>query len=157
MVKDIGPDPFVFDIEQETVANDKYRVVAWTGKYLQVTLMSIKPGESIGFEAHPETDQFLRVDGGTGVCIMGPSEDNITVEKEVSDGSAICVPAGIWHDVKNTGDEPLSIYAIYAPVHHAAGIVQDTFEQAEADEESGKDEPPSWTVQPKNPQPDQHA
>jgi oxalate decarboxylase/phosphoglucose isomerase-like protein (cupin superfamily) len=54
----------------------------------------------------------------------------------------------MWHDVINTGDEPLQVYAIYAPVHHAAGIVHETAEDSERDEESGQDEPPSWTVQP---------
>ena len=47
-VTDNGPDPNAFDIETKTVANENYRTVAWTGKYLQVTLMSIPVGESIG-------------------------------------------------------------------------------------------------------------
>lgn len=156
-MKDIGPDPNVFNIEEETLANELYRKVAWTGKYLQVTLMSIPPGGNIGFEVHPETDQFLRVDGGVGTCIMGPSEDNITIEQEVSDGWSIQVPAGVWHDVINKGEEPLKVYTIYAPVHHAADIAQATFEDAEADEEAGRDEPPAWTVQPEHTEPDQHA
>lgn len=156
-MKDIGPKPHAFDIEAETLKNDQYRDVVWTGKYLQVTLMAIPPGESIGFEVHPETDQFLRIDEGTGTCIMGPSEDDITFEQEVGDGWAIQVPAGVWHDVKNTGEKPLKLYTIYAPVHHAADIIQATFEDAEADEEAGRDEPPAWTVQPENPEPDQHA
>ena len=48
-VKDNGPEPNAFDIEAETKANDNYRTVAWTGKNLQVTLMSIPEGSSIGF------------------------------------------------------------------------------------------------------------
>ena len=58
-ITDNGPEPNVFDIETATKENTTYRTVAWTGKYLQVTLMSIEPGASIGLEAHPETDQFL--------------------------------------------------------------------------------------------------
>ena len=49
---------------------------------------------------------------------MGPAEDNLTIEHEVGDGWAIMVPAGTWHDVINIGDEPMRLYAIYAPVHH---------------------------------------
>ena len=64
MVSDNGPEPNVFDIEEATTGNDDYRRVAWTGKYLQVTLMSIPVGESVGLEVHPETDQFLRLDAG---------------------------------------------------------------------------------------------
>ncbi|MDY3127548.1 MAG: cupin domain-containing protein [Corynebacterium sp.] len=156
-INDNGPKPSVFDIETATRENDNYRTVAWTGKYLQVTLMSIPVGESIGLEVHPETDQFLRIDAGQGRCVMGPSEDNLDFQQEVSDGWAIYVPAGQWHDVINTGDEPLRLYTIYAPVHHAAKIVQATKEDAERDEEAGRDTPPEWSVQPGNGEPDQHA
>ncbi len=155
--KDNGPEPNAFDIEAAAKENDTYRTVAWTGKYLQVTLMSIPVGESIGLEAHPGTDQFLRLDAGTGKCVMGPAQDELTFEQEVTDGWSIQVPAGTWHDVINTGDEPLRLYAIYAPVHHAPGLVQETDEDAERDEELGVDEPPAWTVQPEESQPDQHA
>ncbi|HHU38585.1 MAG TPA: cupin domain-containing protein [Propionibacterium sp.] len=154
---DNGPQPNTFDIEAATVDNTTYRTVAWTGKYLQVTLMSIPVGSSIGLEVHPETDQFLRVDAGRGRCVMGPAEDNLDYEQDVEDGWSIQVPAGVWHDVVNTGDEPLQLYAIYAPVHHAQGKVHPTFEDSEADEESGDDEPPSWTVQPGTGESDQTA
>ncbi len=62
-----------------------------------------------------------------------------------------------WHDVVNTGSEPLRLYAIYAPVHHAAGKVHGTFDDAEKDEESGGDEPPAWSVQPPQTRPDRHG
>ena len=156
-VNDNGPAPSVFDLETETTANDNYRTVAWSGKYLQVTLMSIPVGESVGLEAHPDTDQFLRLDGGKGRVVMGPSEDNLDVQHEVSDGWAIMVPAGTWHDVINTGDEPMRLYAVYAPVHHAAGIVQPTAADAERDEQDGSDVPPTWSVQPDQSTPDKHA
>jgi mannose-6-phosphate isomerase-like protein (cupin superfamily) len=156
-IKDNGPHPNAFDIETATRENGTYRTVAWTGRHLQVTLMSIPPGQSIGLEVHPGTDQFLRLDAGRGRCVMGPAKDDLTFQQDVEDGWSIQVPAGTWHDVENTGDEPLRLYAIYAPVHHASGIVQKTAEDAEQDEESGKDEPPSWTVQPEQSADDEHA
>lgn len=156
-ITDNGPRPNAFDIETATTENTAYRVVAWTGSYLQVTLMAIPVGESIGLEVHPETDQFLRVDGGRGLVRMGPSKDALTFEQEVTDGWSIQVPAGTWHDVENTGDAPLRLYTIYAPVHHAAGIVQEQRDDAERDEEAGVDEAPSWTVQPPTSEPDGHA
>lgn len=146
-ITDNGPKPNSFDIETATKQNTTYRSVAWTGKYLQVTLMSIPVGSSIGLEVHPETDQFLRLDAGNGVCRMGPSETELT-DTEVGDGWSIQVPAGTWHDVVNSGDEPLQLYAIYAPSHHAQGTVHETAKDAEKDEEAGTDEPPEWTVQP---------
>lgn len=156
-VTDPGPKPNAFDIEEATVDNEAYRRVAWTGRYLQVTLMSIPAGSSIGLEAHPETDQFLRLESGRGRCVMGPSEDDLSFEQDVEDDWSIQVPAGFWHDVINTGDEPLKLYAIYAPVHHAEGIVQATADDAERDEESGADVPPDWTVQPGTGASDQKA
>ncbi|HRN29451.1 MAG TPA: cupin domain-containing protein, partial [Terrimesophilobacter sp.] len=88
---------------------------------------------------------------------MGPTKNQLDHQQDVSDGWTIQVPAGTWHDVENTGDEPLKLYTIYAPVHHAAGIVQATSEDAERDEETGKDEPPEWTVQPGSDKADKHT
>jgi len=156
-ITDNGPQPNAFDLEAATRENGNYRTVAWTGKYLQVTLMSIPPGSSIGLEAHPETDQFLRLDAGQGRVTMGPSEDNLDFQLDVSDGWSIQVPAGTWHDVINTGTEDLRLYVVYAPVHHTAGIVQKTAEDAERDEESGRDTPPAWSVQPPHSAPDEKA
>lgn len=154
---DNGPDPNAFDIETATKENTNYRTVAWTGKYLQVTLMSIPVGESIGLEAHPETDQFLRLDAGRGRVVMGPIKDDLSFQQDVEDGWSVQVPAGTWHDIINTGDEPMQVYAIYAPVHHAPSRVQPTAADAEREEEEGVDEPPSWSVQPPKTAPDKHA
>lgn len=156
-IKDVGPAPQSFDLETATVENAHYRAVAWTGRYLQLTLMSIPVGEDIGLEAHPETDQFLRLDAGRGRVQMGPSKDDLSFDREVEDGWAVLVPAGTWHNITNTGDEPLRVYTVYAPVHHAVGKVQPTADEAERDGQSGNDEPPSWSVQPSRDAPDQHA
>lgn len=147
-VDDIGPRPNAFDIETATRENSTYRTVVWTGAHLQVTLMSIPPGSSVGLEAHPDTDQFLRLDAGRGRVTMGPSEDDLSFEQEVEDGWCVTVPAGTWHDIVNIGETDMRLYAIYAPVHHAAGIVQQTAQDAERDEEDGTDVPPSWAVAP---------
>ena len=118
-IKDIGPDPQSFNLEQQTVENSNYRTVAWSGKYLQLTLMSIPEGDDIGLEMHPETDQFLRLDAGRGRVQMGPTRDNLDFDQEVSDGWCIVVPAGTWHNVTNIGNEPMQVYAIYAPAHQS--------------------------------------
>lgn len=156
-ITDNGPHPNAFDIESATRRNENYRTVAWTGKFLQVTLMSIPVGESIGLESHPGTDQFLRVDAGRGRAVMGPAKDQLDFEQDVSDGWSVQVPAGTWHDVINTGTAPLRLYTIYAPSHHALGAVQPTSEDAEREEAAGIDEAPSWTVQPAEEEPDRHA
>ena len=155
-VDDIGPRPNAFDIETATRENSTYRTVAWTGAHLQVTLMSIPPGSSVGLEAHPDTDQFLRLDAGTGRVMMGPSRDDLSFVQDVEDGWCVTVPAGTWHDIVNTGTDDMRLYAIYAPVHHAAGIVQETAQDAERDEEDGTDVPPPWAVAPQG-APDSHG
>ena len=153
-VKDIGPQPQSFDLEQATLDNDAYRSVAWSGRYLQVTLMSIPVGGDIGLEMHHETDQFLRLDGGRGRVQMGPSRDELTFDREVSDGWCILVPAGTWHNVTNIGDEPMQLYAVYAPAHHKPGKIHRTAQEAEADKD---DDPAPWSVQPAGLQDDEHA
>ncbi len=144
-IKDIGPEPNAFDIEDETNENTDYRRVAWSGKYLQVTLMSIPVGGEIGLEIHPETDQFLRVESGEGLAQMGDAEDALDYEQRLTDDWVVLVPAGKWHNVTNTGDEELKLYSIYAPAHHKPGKVQETKEVADADDD---DEPADWSVQP---------
>ena len=152
-IKDIGPKPQSFDIENATKENPEYRAVAWSGRYLQVTLMSIPVGGDIGLEAHPETDQFLRLDAGKGRVQMGPAKDDMPFEQEVSDGWCVLVPAGTWHNITNIGETPMQVYAIYAPAHHKPGKVQTTSAAAEADQD---DEPASWSVQ-RSPALDKHG
>lgn len=144
-VRDIGPKPQSFNLEQSTRDNRDYRSVAWSGRYLQVTLMSIPVGSDIGLEMHPETDQFLRLDAGRGRVQIGPAKDHLTFEQEVSDGWCILVPAGSWHNVTNIGEEPMQVYAVYAPAHHKPGKVHKTASDASADMD---DDPADWSVQP---------
>jgi mannose-6-phosphate isomerase-like protein (cupin superfamily) len=153
-MQDSGPQPQSFDLEQSTRDNEHYRAVVWSGRYLQVTLMSIPVGGDIGLEAHPETDQFLRLDAGRGRVQMGSTKDRLTYDKEVSDGWCVLVPAGTWHNITNVGEEPMQVYAIYAPAHHKPGKVHTTAAAAEADTD---DEPAEWSVQPQVPRADKHA
>ena len=130
---DRGKKPVVENIEGMTVDNDNFRTTIWTGEKLQVTVMSIEPGDDIGLEVHEGIDQFLRIEEGTGLCQMGPSEDNLDFEAEVTDDDAIFVPADVWHNVTNTGDVPLKLYTIYAGPDHLPGTVHKTHEDAEND------------------------
>lgn len=131
VLKDYGPTPFVVNIEAATKQNSNYRTALWTGPHLQVTLMSIRPGDDIGLEVHPETDQFLRLEQGQGIVEMGPTSDNLVFQKRVVANDAIMVPAGTWHDVTNTGNMPMKLYVIYAPPKHPAGTVHRTKADAE--------------------------
>ncbi|BCB03927.1 cupin domain-containing protein [Bacillus sp. KH172YL63] len=132
--EDYGPAPYVINIDEATVNNEAFRKAIWTGRHLQVTLMSIKPGEEIGLEIHPYLDQFLRLEQGNGVVKMGDRQDLLTFEKVVSTDDAIIIPAGTWHNLINTGQEPIKLYSIYAPPQHPHGTVHQTKADAEAAE-----------------------
>jgi mannose-6-phosphate isomerase-like protein (cupin superfamily) len=152
-IKDIGPQPQAFDIERASKENADYRSVAWSGRFLQVTLMSIPAGGDIGLEAHPQTDQFLRLDAGNGRVQMGAAKDKLTFERDVTDGWCVLVPAGTWHNITNIGTTPMQVYTIYAPAHHRPDKMQATASVANADKD---DAPAAWSVQPQQ-SPDQHG
>lgn len=117
---------FIDDIEDRTEDNRDFRRVLYTGPHLQLVVMSLLPGEEIGEEVHPNTDQFFRVEKGKGeISIDGRTT---RIESDV----AMLVPAGTRHNVRNTGEQPLRLYTLYAPPEHADGTVHETKEEAEA-------------------------
>jgi mannose-6-phosphate isomerase-like protein (cupin superfamily) len=117
---------FCDDIEKLTEENQDFRRVLYTGKNLQLVLMTLQPGEEIGEEVHEDRDQFFRIEEGSGVI------DIDGVENPVQDDIAVIVPAGARHNVRNTGDEPLQLYTIYGPPEHKDGIVQSSKAEADA-------------------------
>ncbi len=127
-ITDYGPEPFVFNIENATMANNNFRLALWTGKYLQLTLMNIDVGEEIGIEMHPDVDQFLRIEDGVGIVKIGTNKDKLNYQRDVNGNYAIIIPAGTWHNIINTGNKPLKLYSIYAPPQHPYGTVQETKE-----------------------------
>lgn len=113
------------NIEKLTTENDNFRKVLYTGPHSQLVLMSLRPGEEIGLETHPDNDQFFRFEAGQGKVVIDGTE------YEVKDGDAVVVPAGAEHNVVNvSGTEPLKLYTIYSPAHHQDGIVRATKEEA---------------------------
>lgn len=134
---DYGGQPIALDIERETIRNPYFRSALWTGQLLQLTLMSIPVGEDIGLEMHHDTDQFLRLEAGYGMVKMGPSPDNLSYQAEVTDGFAIFVPAGTYHNLINMGNVPIKLYSIYAPPNHPKGTIHKTKEEAEKAEYAG--------------------
>lgn len=121
---------FKTNIERETIKNKNFRKVLYTGKNSQLVLMSLKAKEEIGLETHPENDQFLRFEGGTGRVVIDDSKYS------VKDGDAVVIPAGAKHNVVNTSaTDELKIYTIYSPPHHKDGTIHKTKEQAEKDDE----------------------
>lgn len=115
-------------LEKATLENTDFRRVLYTAKNSQLVLMSLKAGEEIGAEIH-ELDQFIRVESGKGKAVMNGQEH------ELADGDAIVIPAGVDHNVINTGGTELKLYTVYSPPEHQDGVVRVTKAEAEASEE----------------------
>ena len=121
---------YVDNIERLTVENEDFRRVLYTGRNLQLVLMTLKPGEEIGEEVHEDRDQFFRIEEGNGeIRIDGAAN-------RVEDDFAVIVPAGARHNVVNTGDAPLRFYTLYGPPEHRDGVVHRDKAQAERDHDN---------------------
>lgn len=122
-------DGYVTNIERDTLENEDYRRVLYTGPNTQLVLMALQPGEEIGLEDHEGHDQFIRVEAGVGYVELNGERHRL------EDGSAVVIPSGTEHNVVNTsGSDALRLYTLYSPPEHPDGTVQ----HAKADEGAGK-------------------
>ena len=111
---------FVGDIEDQAERNSDFRRVIYTGKNIQLVLMSLKPGEDIGEEVHKDRDQFFRIEKGKGEVLIDGKRSKIKGD------DAVLVPAGARHNIINTGEKPLRLYTLYGPPEHRDGTVHAT-------------------------------
>jgi len=125
---------WIGDVEQATLENDTFRTVLFTGEHTQLTVMSLAPGEDIGREAHDHNDQFIRIEQGRARVELGEAEDRVDESHDVEDDWAIVIPAGVWHNVVNTGAGELKLHSLYSPPEHPDGTVHRTKAEAEAAE-----------------------
>ncbi|NJC82385.1 cupin domain-containing protein [Planosporangium mesophilum] len=125
-----------FTIATVAQQSPDFRRVLWTGRYSQLVIMTIPPGGEIGEEVHEDTDQILTFVSGVAEATVGDEK------RKVSQGELVVVPAGTRHNFVNAGPNPLVLYTVYAPPEHADQAVHHTKEEADAAEESGRDEPP---------------
>ncbi len=127
---------FFGSIEKQTLGNDYFRQVLFTGKNAQLVVMSLKPGEEIGNEVHPKVDQFFRIEKGEADFVLNNGKETHTAK----DGDAVIVPAGTYHNVINhSKTEKLKLYTIYSPPNHPDKTVHKTkadAEKAEAEKEA---------------------
>ncbi|MCA9356142.1 cupin domain-containing protein [Candidatus Nomurabacteria bacterium] len=119
---------FKENIEKLTLENENFRKVLYTGQESQLVLMSLLPGEDIGYEVHKENDQFFRFEAGSGEVHIDDTVYNVSAD------DAVIVPKGARHNIINTGEDKMKLYTIYSPAHHKDGIVRDTKKEAEENE-----------------------
>ena len=132
-IRDYGGEPLLFNIRHATNKNRNFRTALWTGKHLQLTLMSIPVSGDIGVEMHPNVDQFLRIESGRAKIYMGNCLSDLQEVAYGNQNDAILVPAGTWHNIVNVGNCALKIYSLYAPPQHPFGTVHATKADAERD------------------------
>ena len=116
------------------MSNDNFRTALWTGCDLQLTLMCIPPNSEIGLESHPDLEQFLYIESGQGIVVMGRHKECLNFKRQAFDNTAIIVPAGTWHNLINTGNCPIKLFSIYAPPQHPWGTIHKTKADADAAE-----------------------
>ena len=108
----------VTNIERDTLENEDYRRVIFTGPNLQLVLMTLQPGDEIGLESHEGHDQFIRVESGEGEAILGGKKHKL------EDGVSVVIPSGVEHNIVNTSKtEKLRLYTLYGPPEHPDGTV----------------------------------
>lgn len=132
-IQDYGCEPFIFNVSHATGMNENFRTTLWTGRDIQLTLMSIPVCSDIGVEMHRNVDQFIRVESGRAKVYMGSCRNNLEEIACVDGNYAILIPAGTWHNIVNVGKRPLKLYSLYAPPKHPFGTVHRTKEDAEHD------------------------
>lgn len=120
---------YVTNIEEATSKNGYFRQVLYTALHSQLVVMALEPGEDIGMEVHPDHDQFIRVETGSGNAVLNGEEHTI------SDGTAVVIPAGTEHNIINTGSTVMKLYTIYSPPEHKDGVIHKTKAEAMANPE----------------------
>jgi mannose-6-phosphate isomerase-like protein (cupin superfamily) len=121
---------YVVNLEKLTEENTNFRKVLYTAHHSQLVLMSLKPGEEIGMETHPDNDQFLRIESGDGKAIIDGNE------QVFSAGFCVVIPAGSEHNIVNTSETAeIKLYTLYSPAHHRLDVVQATKAEAQASDE----------------------
>jgi len=126
---------YVGNIEKQTLKNDYFRQVIFTGKHAQLVLMSLKPSEEIGNEVHNNVDQFFRLEEGEAKFVLNNGKE----EHVVGNGDAVIVPAGTWHNIiNNSKTKKLKMYTIYSPPNHPPGTIHKTKADAEKAEKAEK-------------------
>lgn len=126
-----GPEPFIVNIGDAARENTFFHTVLWTGVNLQLVVICINPGGETNTVNHPGVDQFLVAVEGECLIKFGTVSENPDFQETIHEGYAVCIPAGRYHNIINTGDKQLKLYSIYAPSQHPWGTFHNVMPTAE--------------------------
>jgi oxalate decarboxylase/phosphoglucose isomerase-like protein (cupin superfamily) len=72
-------------------------------------VVRLEPGKGHERHNHPDSDEVLYVVSGEGEQVVG----NET--RDIEAGEMVFIPRSVYHSTVNTGWEPLTLLAVYAP------------------------------------------
>ena len=123
---------WVDDITKLTLNNTNFRTVVYTAKHTQLTLMSLEPGEEIGWESHPHLNQFLRLrtrKSRVGSVAPGQGRRDPRGRRRLGVHRAHRRLA----TSSTPGGDRVKLYSLYSPPEHPDGTIHETKADADAD------------------------
>ena len=101
------------DLEEATFENYDFKSVLYTGKQLQLMIMSLESGEDIGWKTYKRADQFVYIESGSGTCLVNDEA------YDLEENDAVFIPAGARHNILNNNDTmELKLFLLSArPIH----------------------------------------
>lgn len=79
---------------------------------MQLVLMSLDEGQEIGMEKHEGITQFIRIEEGEAIAVIGSDKER----KALVEGDAIMIASNTWHNI--IAVSPVKLYTLYAPPAH---------------------------------------
>jgi len=113
----------IINVKNLSCFNDCFRREIWTGKYSQITAMSIPAGGEIGLELHNDLDQVLVIEYGIASVYTGKTKNSVIFKGCANVECAVIIPAGTYHNIINEQSCPLKLFSIYAPPKHPVGTI----------------------------------
>jgi quercetin dioxygenase-like cupin family protein len=85
--------------------------------HADVLLVNIAAGGVIPWHVHESASETAYVLRGSGKLLStrDSSQLDSAAETRFAEGIATTIPAGLWHSVQNSGDEPLLVFAFHTP------------------------------------------
>ena len=121
----MSAEPRIVDLNQlpwqahPTLAGVQTRILETAATHGQADVMvgQIAVGGSIPWHVHANASETAYVLQGKGVFLYveAQADTDSAPSVEVAQGMMMTVHAGWWHAVRNTGDEPLILYAFHTP------------------------------------------
>ncbi len=112
-LKNYGPNFFAINLTAATLQNASPHLPLWIGRDQQITLMNIAPYHEMGVDVHPDTEKFIYIISGYGMTTLGDTKDSLNIFQEVAPGYALMIPANMWHNLINIGNEPLKAFVVH--------------------------------------------